>query len=425
MKTKRILALVVAVLVAMTCFASCRTKDENAFVFTYGDKTVNIRTALYMCMLMDADMEFQNVAVTAAEEKGQEYDDYKELKYEDKDYDTWTKQKAKEACEMYAYTELEFDRLGLSIVEEEQAYIDSYAESQWYGDETTGGVGTVYEANGVSLSTFKEYFTNLYWKEDLVYNFYIEEVDTEEHAEEDHTHEDGSTHKAEDVKDEEKLDPEIKKLNGSLRPESKKINVALKDNYIPVYMIDVSFLDDQGNEKSKETKKEQLETLKGYADKLNAGTNFKDIYSAYQLDFGLATDEESVSTDSSSYESMLLSAKANKIAQNGEANDENFEEVLKLANGTATVIENDDCYTLVYRRDILKASDSQGNSYKDSYEISAIKTIVDDDYQKIVDEAIKSLKVNENSSAIKFYAPDKIDYLTETTAAETQTETAQ
>ncbi len=418
MKTKRILAIILAILVAMTCLASCRTKDENAFEFTNGDKTVEIRTALYMCLLMDADMKFQDVAVSAAEEKGTKYEDYKELKYEDKDYDTWTKQQAKEACEMYAYTELEFDRLGFTISEDEQAYIDSYAESQWYGDETNAGVGEVYQANGVSLNTFKSYFTNLYWKEEMVYNYYIQEP-TEEDA---HEHEDGEEvdHTHESTK---AIDPEVKKLEGSLRPEDSKINSALQNNYIPVYMIDVSHYDDEGKEKSDATKKEHLKTLQEYADKLNAGTAFKDVYVSYQLDFGLATDEKSASTDASSYESILLSAAANELVENGSANDENFEETLKLKNGTATVIENDDCYALVYRRDILKATDSSKTSYKDSYELYAIKTIVDDDYQKIVDDMIKKFEVKENKSALKYYSGEKIDYLTETTAAQTVAET--
>ena len=416
MKTKRILALVLAVLVAMTCFASCRTKDENAFEFTNGGKTVNIRTALYMCLLMDADMEFQNLAVTAADEKGAKYDDYKELKYEDKDYETWTKQEAKESCKMYAYTELEFERLGLTISEDEQASIDSYAEQQWYGDESNAGVSTVYEANGVSLNTFKEYFANRYWKEERVYDFYIQEAATED----EHDHEEGEevdhTHAETTTK---KVDPEIQKLQGSLRPEDKKISSALENNFVPTYNIVVSLLDDQGAEKTEETKKEQLKTLKNYADELNKGTDFADIYTTYQLDFAVVADEASVSTDLSSCESILLSAKANSIAQNTNTADENFDKVLKLANGNAIVVENDDNYTLICRRDILKATDSSGAAFKDNYETYAIKTIVDDDYQAIVDKTIKNFKVKENSSAIKFYSPKKIDYLTETTEAAT------
>ncbi len=425
MKTKRFLALVLAMLMIITCFASCRTENENAFEFTYGGKTVNIRTALYMCFLIDADLAFQDKAVTAADEKGTKYEDYTELKYEDKDYETWTKEEAKESAKMYAYTSLEFDRLGYEITEDEQAYIDYYAESQWNGDESNAGVGQVYEANGISYETYKDYFTSLYWKQEMVYGFYVEEpTDEEEHPAEDHTHEDGSTHSAEEETEEKKLDEEIEKLRGSLRPTDKEINSALQNNYVPVYVIDVALTDDQGNEKSAATKKENLSKLKEYADMLNKGEKFADIYAAYQLDFGLVADEASLGEDDpSQYEQVLLSKEANVSAENSDAADENFEEALKLDVAKATVVENEDCYTLVYRRNILKDKDSSDAALTDSYESYAISLLVKEDYEStIVDKMIADLEIKENASAIKFYSPKKIDYLNETDA---QTEAAE
>ncbi len=423
MKTKRFLALCLALFMAITCFASCRTQNENAFEIACGDKTVNIRTALYMCFLIDADLAFQDKAVAAADAAKTKYDDYKELKYEGKDYETWTKDKAEEAAKMYAYTDVEFERLGFTITDEEQSYVDYYAESQWNGDESNMGVGEVYEANGVSFETYKDYFSNLYWKQEMVYNFYIEKADDEEHPAEDHTHEDGSTHKAEDV---EKLDPEIEKLKGSLRPTDKDINATLVKNFVPVYLIDVALTDDQGKEKSDATKKEQLDTLKNYAENLNNGTAFGEVFKAYQVDFALVTSEAEAKDDATQYEQVLLSKEANVSTENGDAADENFEEALKLEVGKATVIENDDCYTLVFRRDILTDKDSSKTALKDSYEGYAINILVKDDYQaNIVDKKIAELKVTANASAIKFYSPNKIDYLNETTQPVAQTEMAQ
>ena len=354
MKTKRFLAICLALLMTITCFASCRTQNENAFEITLGDKTVNIRTALYMCFLIDADLAFQDEAVAAADAKKTKYEDYTELKYEGKDYETWTKDEAKESAKMYAYTDIEFKRLGYTISDEEQSYVDYYAESQWNGDESNMGVGEVYEANGISFDTYKDYFTNVYWKQEMVYNFYVEKAEDEEHPAEDHTHEDGSTHKAEDVK---KLDKETEKLRGSLRPADKDINSTLVKNFVPVYLIDVTLTDDQGQAKSDATKKEQLDTLKKYAESLNSGAKFGDVYKTYQLDFGLVAEESAAKDDATQYEQVLLSKQANVATENGEDADENFDEALKLEVGKATVIENDDCYTLVYRRDILKAQD--------------------------------------------------------------------
>ncbi|MBQ4155381.1 MAG: hypothetical protein IJD90_01095 [Clostridia bacterium] len=420
MKIKRLLALCLALLMTITCFASCRTQNENAFEITLGDKTVNIRTALYMCFLIDADLAFQDKAVATADAKGTKYEDYKELEYEGKDYETWTKDEAKESAKMYAYTDIEFERLGYTLSEEEQSYVDYYAESQWNGDESNMGVGEVYEANGISFDTYKDYFANLYWKQEMVYNFYVEEADDEEHPAEDHTHEDGSTHKAEDVK---KLDEEIEKLRSSLRPADKDINDTLLKNFVPVYIIDVALTDDQGQEKNDATKKEQLNTLKNYAASLNSGAKFGDIYKIYQIDFGLVAEESAATDDATQYEQVLLSKEANIVTENGDAADENFDGALKLGEKQATVFENDDCYTLVYRRNILKDKDSSDTALKDSYEAYAINILVEDDYQKnIVDKKIAEFKVSENKSAIKFYSPKKIDYLNETTEPVAQTE---
>ena len=86
--------------------------------------------------------------------------------------------------------------------------------------------------------------------------------------------------------------------------------------------------------------------------------------------------------------------------------------------GEAQVIENEECYTLIFRRNILKDKDSSDSAYTESYTSSAIGVLVRDDYDKnVVDAFIKEMKCDTNSSAVKFYSPDKIDYLNETTTA--------
>ena len=68
------------------CFVSCRTKNEVAYTFTYMGQKVDITTALYMCFMLDADMEFETKATELADEAKTKYESYKELKYEDKDW---------------------------------------------------------------------------------------------------------------------------------------------------------------------------------------------------------------------------------------------------------------------------------------------------------------------------------------------------
>ena len=84
------------------------------------------------------------------------------------------------------------------------------------------------------------------------------------------------------------------------------------------------------------------------------------------------------------------------------------------------IFENDDCYKLVVRKNILKDKNSSGTAYKDSYTDYAIRVLVEDKYDKdVVEKAIDEMKVDANNSAIKYYKPDKIDYLQDTTTATT------
>ena len=416
MKTKRILALVLAALMIVASFASCRTKDENAFTFTRGDKTVNIRTALYMCFLIDADISFQNEATAIADEKEAKYEDYKDLKLDDKDYITWTKDEAKTSAERYAYAELEFDRLGLEITAEDQEYIDYYAESQWNGDSQNAGISEVYEANGISFDTYKSYFANSYFKQEMVYNFYVEEKENEE----DHDHEDGSTHATT-----KPLSPELEKIHGSLRPDNKEIDSALNKNFVVINHIQVSFYDDEGKEKDESTKKTQLALLKDFVKLIDEGQDFASVYSKYKVAFGLST--ESTKADPSEYEQIVLSAKANEVINDNNTADDLYTDAAKLENGKATVVETDSSYSLIMRRNIMTEKDADGNAFKDSYYNYAIRLLVNDEYEEnFVLKTIKELDCKTNDSAIKFYSADKIDYLNEETeAAQVATELAQ
>lgn len=411
MKTKRLLALALAAVMIMCCFASCRTKDEAAYTFNYQGKTVNIKTALYMCFLIDADLSFKDKAVEKAEADGTKYDEYTELKYEDKDYETWTKDEAKKSAQKYAYAEIEFERLGNTLSDDEKSYIDSYAEQQWTGSSDSGGVQEVYEANGISLNTFKEYFANVYYKQEVVYNFYVEEVsDSEDQTQSTESSTQTTT---------KKLDPEVEKLKGSLRPSDDKIESALSKNFVAVDAIEMSFTDDSGNTIDDDTKATYLKLLKNYKKKLEKGTDFETVYSTYKQESGLTSDSSS-SSSTSDYAKVIMSAEANKAVGNGDEADENFNDVYKMKVNEVKILENDDNYRLVVRKDILKEKDSNGSSYKDSYSTYAISVLVKDKYESdIVEKAFKDMKVETNSSAIKFYSPKKIDYLLDTTASTT------
>lgn len=431
MKTNKILAMIVAIVMILTCFASCRTKDENAFVITYQGETVEIKTALYMCFLIDADQTFQTEAVKKAEADKVEYKDYQELKYEDKDYDTWVKDKAAQSAKEFAYYEVEQKRLGLDFTEEEVSYIESEAENYWEGSEGYAGYSEVYEANGISLDTFKKYYLATY-KASAIYNFYVEEV--EEEHDHDHDHEETTANSSSGTVSsasttttttvattttvptttEKKLSPEIEKLHGSLRPSDKDINTTIEKNFVAIDKIEISFTDDNGEELDEKTKASHLKTLNTYAKELKNGAKFDEVYSDYQQTFGTSTEDSS--STGSDYSTVLSSSKGNESAGYDAEADEGFEEAYKLKAGEVKVIENEDNYQLVMKKDILKATDENGTALKDSYINTAINILVEDTFNTdYVEKGCKEMKVKTNDSAIKFYSPKKIDYLQDET----------
>lgn len=405
MKLKKLSALLLTVILVLACFASCRTTpNENAFVITYGGKSVNIKTSLYMCFLIEADQTFQSEAVAKAEEDKTEYEDYQELKYEDKDYDTWTKTEAKRLAGVYAFSEVMYDKMNEELTSEQISYIESslgleQTWEQYYGE--------IYEENGISYKTFRDYTINVQYKQSVVYNYYIQESSEEETTA-------ATTVKGVTTTTAKQIDPEIKKLEGSLRPDDDKITTSLKKNFCAVDMIDISIEDADDS-----SKKEIENSLKDYKKQLEAGKSFEEVYKLYQAKF--SSDSSSSTTDSSAsnYEVILKSAAANKVLSNSDEMDENFDEAYKLKSGEIAIVKGDDCYSLILKKDILKDKSSDGTSFKKSYENSAIGVLVQDTYDKdVVEKAIGEMKFNENTSAIKYYSPDKIDYLEdETTTA--------
>lgn len=403
MNFKRVLALILTVVFALGCMAACRTNpSENAFVIKYGGKTVNIKTSLYMCFLMQADQEFKEKAEAQAKKDKKKYDNYTELKYEGKDYNTWTANEAEKLAKKYAFVEVQFEKQGETVSDEVVSYFEQQGlKSYW---ETY-----LYEKNGVSYNTFKDFIMNTQYKEEMVYDYYIEEPQEETTTT---TKTTAATKKGETVTTIEtttakKVDEAIKKLAGTLRPADSKITKCLKDNFcaVDVITIDVSSAEDA-------TKKTYEKSLKDYQKQLKKGTDFAAVYSNYQSAFG-SNDQNS---SESNYESVLMSKTANKALNDSDEASENYDEIKKLKAGETKIIKGDSAYYLYLKQDILKDKNSSGTSLKEYYNESAVKVLTKDIYNKnTLEKAYKEMKIEKNDSAIDYYSADKIKFTTTAT----------
>lgn len=397
---KRVAAVLLALATLLT-FAACRTKDEAAFTFSNGTDNVKIKTALYMCYLIDATGDFQSEYDTQAAETTEASEetttaaattvDYQKATVKDEDgnavdYVDWVKAKAKEYCAEHAYYELEFDRLGLEINDETAEALDYYASYYW--DQYS--LATYYEPNGVTYNTYLEYYTNSNYKKYAVYDFYYGE-------------------KSEDTTETDSdVSEEIKALEGSLRPADDKITKALKENFVLVDHVSISFSytdEDSGEtvDLTDDEKADAMDTLKKYADRINAGESFADIYEEYCDENGIEPSETSLddsvdATPLDKYSTVLKSADAN----NGTASD-NYDLAAECEVGKAVVKEEDSAYHLFYRFDITKDP-----YYSEYCKDAAIEVLCLDEFESNSADKAAELDCNVNSSAIRYYSPKKI-----------------
>ncbi len=410
MKLKRFVAIVLAIALMAFCLVSCRTKDEVAYSFTYMGQKVDITTALYMCFMLDADMEFETKATELADEAKTKYESYKELKYEDKDYTTWVKDKVKQACADYAFYQVMFDKMGLEG-DINAAFISGGDGNYYTAEQLYDVYKDTYSINGVALTTYKEYMYNTQYKAPMVYYFYIEEADEVDHSQEGHTHEDGSTHSAEETTA-KPLDKEIEALRGSMVPKDKDIKKSLSENIVPVYSISYSLTTDTGEAVSADAKKNFKANLEDYETALANGSDIEDVYKQYLVDSGQATSTSEAQVNGE-YETYLYSKAYNDTVMGQTEETESFSAIKKLGVGETKIVETDSAITLYIRKDALKGKAASGETYYEENEGNVIFFLTYDKFTKgTVKEATEKMEVEENASALDYYTPERIQQTT-------------
>ena len=375
-RLKKVIAAVAAFAVCVSCMgalSACRmTKDETVATYKNGDKTCEVKAGTYLYMLLSAYSQFRNDYNTAIEEASATTAadlNYEKETLEDKDYNTWIKDKTLELCAQYAYVETEFENLGLEISKEEQSQLDAAASATW----ASGSYESVYGPNGVSLNTFSKFFTNQYYKMDMIYDYYYGE----------HTD------------DEKSKDKNL----GSLRPSDDEITKNMTKYFELADTISISLTKSDSTSSdvvslSDDEKAEAKKKLQGYADKLNSGTTFAEIYKAHN---GSDISKDTAAAGDDKYATLYGSD------ETGNQNSSYFSEISKQKVGKAAGVEFSDCYMLVYKKDITK------DSYYSKNLVSSIVWLMKhEDFTKDLTEKAKKLESTVNQSAVNYYTPKKV-----------------
>lgn len=161
MKTlKKVLAMCLVVILVLS-FAGCHQKNEVAV--KAGDDTFT--SAFYMCALINADMaartkideakaaEKESTTSSATSSTTSTTTDYFAEKIDGKSFETYVKDAALETLRRFIYVKRMCDEKKLTISEQEKN--NSFTMTEYYWNYY--GYASLFEANGVSLDTYKQY----------------------------------------------------------------------------------------------------------------------------------------------------------------------------------------------------------------------------------------------------------------------------
>ncbi len=359
--TKKFIAAILSGCV-MLSMCGCHGKDEVAL--TIND--TQIKSALYLNALLECDSEAkqrvdEEIAndKTSSETETTEETDYYAQKIDGLSYEDYVISKTIERCKEYVfYQELVEDKK-IKLTDEEKSEAESYAEYYW-----SYGASSVYEANGVSLDTYKKAFTYSYYSNAYFMSLY--------------------------GKDGEK---EVAK---------KDILKTMTEKFALVYTLATSYTEETTDDEKKATKAKFEE----YAKDLEKGKDFEDIY----IEYNQITQEqleEQEKTEAESTEEMPKDRYASIIGdENTDYADENFETVYDMKKGEVKLIEGEDNACTIY----VKLDISEDEYYLNSLNDSILYILKQEEFDKLVTKKTTDFKVDNNKFATKRFKVKKIVY---------------
>ena len=230
---KSIFALALCLALSVTCLVGCHEKGEIAV--TIGD--IEFTSGYYACVLVQSDSTARSkVEEELSKDSSLSGDiDYYSQKIENKDYETWVREDAISTLRDIAAVKTLCNKANFILDEEAKSMADSEATYNW----STYGYSALFEPNGVSEQTYREFMYDVY-----LMNEYFEFVYGK---------------------------------GGEKEITADKISKQLTDNYVLVNKIEVSFTD-----LSDEKKADKKEQFANFEKALKEGTKtFEAIYLEY------------------------------------------------------------------------------------------------------------------------------------------------
>lgn len=250
---KRLSCFIVAMSVAISC-ASCSTGDTT-WAFDYEGTRIN--SGLYI-----------GLSISAYIQASYQVEDYTKdilTQYvEEQPAKDWILNKTRELADRYAVVESEFDRLGLELSDDDMRIIEAELNATWDSS------GSIYEANGVGKNSYRQILTNSK-KEEALFDGYYGVGGTDEVTQDEMF---------------EYFKEEYAVIN--VMTVSKEMEVSFDETEGEEH-VDVSV-----NEDIEIINEERHQQLLDYAQRINDGESFNEIYIEYEaeLEAQLAAEEQ-------------------------------------------------------------------------------------------------------------------------------------
>lgn len=308
-----------------------------------------IPAGIYVISQMQAVTEAQS-----SEDFDSTLTDIHENVIDDKDFDTWVLDRAKEMVTEYAAIETMFDEEGLTLSDEDLESIDYYVESMWsYYEEP-------YTGYGISEDSYTKYVTDQY-KYTALFNARYGE-------------------------------------GGSDEVSSDEVTDYLLEHYAVVQVLPFSTIDSETGEAMDDTAKNDVyQTAKDYLKRAEDGEAMEDL--RLELEKESASDPDSVEMDENDY---LVTVKNGQSATDisSDLSSAIFE---SAEEGTPVLLNDDSGYYVVLRYPATKIEDNY-----DTYKTDCLMGLKEDEFDEIVDEYAGTMDITFHDSAIKGLKLSKI-----------------
>lgn len=353
---KRTFAILLCLLLTLSCLAGCHQKGEIAVKI--GD--IEFTSGYYACALVFADSEARTKVEETLSEKGDLPDEIKYWNYkvEDTDYVKWVEDTTLGTLKDLAAVKTLCAEAEVVLDAETESLSDTNADYLW----DTYGYSALMENNGVSKETFKQYMRDTYLMDAYFEHLYGK--------------------------------------GGEKEIAADKLNKQLTDNYVLANKLEVSFSDLGDEEKA-----DKNNQFTAYEKALKEGTKtFEEIYLEYNEIS--AEDHKHEEAEEGELEPQDHHATVLGNEDTSYASD-HFETAKAMAVGEVKVItlEEDAGLVLLVKKDI--AADPY---YIDEFDMMLRQEIVGEDYNDDITKYGEKLDCTVNTSSTKQFKVKKIEY---------------